>query len=40
MTQLPVPSNKKESTVIGHISVESDEGNSDIDDFEVTSKCI
>lgn len=36
MTHLPVPSNKKESGVIGHISVESDDGNSDINDGELT----
>ena len=36
MTQLPFQSNKNELTVIGHISVESDEGkNSDIGDLEV-----
>ena len=37
MTHLPVPSNKKESGVIGHISIESDDGNSDINDSEVST---
>ena len=40
MTHLPVPKNKKESGVIGHISIDSDDGNSNIDDSEVSSKCI
>ena len=40
MTHLPVPSNKKESGLIGHFSIESDDGNSDIDDHEVSRNCI
>ena len=40
MTHLPVPKNKKESGVIGHMSIDSDDGSSDVDDSEVSSKCI
>ena len=40
MTHLPVPKNEKESGVIGHISLDSDDGSSDVDDSEVSSKCI
>lgn len=32
--------NKKELGVIGYIFIDSDDGNSDIDDSEVSSKCI
>ena len=39
MTHLPVPSSKKESTVIRHI-VASDDENSDTDHFEVIRICI
>ena len=39
MTHLPVPSSKKESTLIRHI-VASDDENSDTDHFEVIRLCI
>lgn len=39
MTHLPVPSSKKESTLIRHI-VASDDENSETDHFEVIRLCI
>ena len=39
MTHLPVPSSKKESTLIRHI-VASDDENSDTDHFEAIRLCI